>query len=255
MIDMHSHILPAVDDGAQTEQDSLDMARVAIENGISTIVATPHHMNRTYDNTKTDIESNVGILNQLFQAHNLDIEVIPGQEVRIYGEIIEDIEKGEILPINNSKYILVEFPSDTVPHYTEQLFYDMQVAGYTPIIAHPERNRELLNNHRKMFELVRNGALSQVTAGSLLGAFGKQMQQFSYQLIEANLTHLIASDAHNTTSRTFNLHEAYEAIKSKYGAETYYMFVENAHLLLDNMTLNKYEPQIIQPKRKFLGLF
>lgn len=255
MIDIHSHILPGIDDGAQTEEDSIAMAKAAIQNGIDTIVATPHHKNRTYDNVKADIIQHVTILNQLFEANGLDLQVLAGQEVRIYGEIVEDIEKGEILPINNSKYILVEFPTDSVPHYTEQLFYDIQVAGYVPVIAHPERNRELLNNHTKMFELVRNGALTQVTAGSLLGAFGKQMQQFSHQLIASNLTHIIASDAHNTTSRTFNLHEAYEVIKSKYGVETYYMFVENAHLLLDNMNLNKYEPQTIQVKKKFLGLF
>lgn len=255
MIDIHSHILPGVDDGAQTEQDSLAMAEAAINDGISTIVATPHHKNRAYENPKNDITNNVNILNDLLQEREIPLTVIPGQEVRIYGEIIEDIENGDILPINNSKYVLVEFQTDTVPHYTDRLFYDMQVAGYIPVIAHPERNRELLNDHTKMYELVRNGAITQLTAGSITGAFGKQMEQFSHQMIEANLAHLIATDAHNTTTRGFNLQEAYDIVKDKYGFETYYAFVENSQLLIDNMNLNRFEPQMIQTRRKFFGLF
>src|SRR5699024_4196574 len=127
MIDIHSHILPGVDDGAQTEEDSIAMAKVAIEEGIHTIVASPHHKNRTYDNERADIEKNVSILNDLFAANNLALTVLPGQEVRIYGEILEDWEKGDILPINHSKYLFIEFPSDSVPHYTEKLFYDIQL--------------------------------------------------------------------------------------------------------------------------------
>lgn len=255
MIDIHSHILPGIDDGAKTEEDSLAMAREAVLNGITTIVASPHHKNRTYENYKTDIMNHVSILNDLFAAHQLPLDVIAGQEVRIYGEILEDLEKGEILPVNQSKYILIEFPSDNVPHYTERLFYDMQVAGYIPVIVHPERNRELLTNHTKMYELIRNGALSQVTAGSVNGTFGKTIQAFTHQLIAANLTHLIATDAHNTTTRAFNLHEAYEAVKQQYGVETYYMFQENAHLLIDNMNLNRFEPKQTKKKKKLFGLF
>src|SRR5690606_11089675 len=157
--DIHSHILPGGDDGAQTEEDSLDMAKAAVEEGITKIVASPHHKNRTYDNYKDDITTHVSVLNDLFQSNNIPLEVIAGQEVRIYGEIVEDVEKGEIQPVNDSKYLLIEFPSDSVPHYTEQLFYDLQIAGIKPVIVHPERNRELLENHRRMYELVRNGAL------------------------------------------------------------------------------------------------
>lgn len=256
MIDVHSHILPGVDDGAQSEEDSIAMAKVAIKEGIHTIVATPHHKNRTYDNVRADIEKNVSILNELFDAENLDLTVLPGQEVRLYGEILEDMDKGEILPINDSKYIFIEFPSDSVPHYTEQLFYDIQLAGYKPVIVHPERNRELLQNPNKMYNFIRKGALSQVTAASVVGKFGKQIEQYSHQLIESHLTHLIASDAHNTTSRGFYLRDAYELVKKKYGVETYYMFVENSHLLIENMNLNKIEPAPVRTKRKKLfGLF
>lgn len=254
MIDIHSHILPGIDDGAQTPEDSLAMAEAALANGIRTIVATPHHKNGAFDNYKTDIEAHVTHLNDLFVAHELPLTVLPGQEVRVYGEVLEDLTDNEILPVNYSKYILIEFPSSSVPHYAERLFYNMQVEGYTPVIVHPERNRELMRNHEKMFEFVRRGALTQITAGSVIGKFGKDVQTFTHQLIVANLTHLVASDAHNTTTRGFCLQEAYAEINKTYGIDTHYMFMENAHLLIDNMNLNRFEPSMIK-KKKFLGLF
>lgn len=256
LIDIHSHILPGVDDGAKTEEDSIAMAKVAVQQGITTIIATPHHRNRAYDNYKQEIETNVSILNELLQQHNIPLTVLAGQEVRIYGEIIEDYNQGEIQPLHGTKYVLVEFPFGEVPQYTERLLYDMQIAGLTPVIAHPERNRELIENHDRMYELIRNGALAQLTAGSLHGDYGKEIEQFSYQLLDANLVHFIASDAHNTTTRGFGLKEAYEKIKAEYGVETYYTLLENSQLLVDDEHVNRFEPSRIRPRKKgFFGFF
>src|SRR5699024_2014064 len=143
---IHSHILPGIDDGAKTEQDSIEMAKAAVEEGITKIVATPHHKNRSYDNYKDEIIHHISVLNDLITANNLPLTIIPGQEVRIYGEILEDFENGEILPVNHTKYVLIEFPTSAVPQYADKLFYDMQLAGLVPVIVHPERNRELLEN-------------------------------------------------------------------------------------------------------------
>lgn len=255
MIDMHSHILHGIDDGAQAPEDSLAMAEAAIADGISTIVATPHHKNGAFDNYKSDIESYVANLNILFKAHDIALTVLPGQEVRVYGEILDDIANDEILTVNHSKYIMIEFPTSSVPRYANKLFYDIQLAGYTPVIVHPERNQVLLADHGKMYEFVRNGALTQITAGSVIGKFGKEVQEFTHQLIAANLTHLVATDAHNITTRGFNLQEAYAEISKKFGVDTHYMFIENAHLLIDDMNLNRFEPSMIKKKKKFLGLF
>lgn len=252
MIDIHSHILPGVDDGAKTEEESIAMAEAALNEGIRTIIATPHHRNRAYDNYKQEIVTNVTILNELFASKNIPLNVLAGQEVRIYGELLEDYAQGDIQTLADTKYVLVEFPFGEVPQYTERLLYDMQVAGLRPIIAHPERNRELIQNHDRMYELIRNGALSQVTAASLLGKFGKEIAEFSEQLIGANLVHFIASDAHNTDSRGFGLQDAYELIKEKYGLEIYYMLLENSELLVDDMNINRFEPSRIQQRR---GLF
>lgn len=255
MIDIHSHILPGVDDGAQTEQASIEMAKMAVEEGVTKIVASPHHKNRHYDNYKEAIVTHVKVLNELFQENNIPLEVLVGQEVRVYGEILRDFEKGEIQTINDTNYILIEFPFDSVPQYVDQLLYDMQIAGLRPIIVHPERNRELRENKQRMYELVRGGALSQVTAASLLGNFGKDVEQFSFELIEADLTHFIASDAHNTTNRPFHMQEAFAVVDEKFGADTAYLLRENSHLLVENLNIHQLEPRPIKKRRSFFNFF
>lgn len=256
MIDIHSHILPGIDDGAKTEEESLLMAHAAVEEGISTIIATPHHRNESFDNYKDDIRMHVDILNDLFKANDVPLNVLYGQEVRIYGELLEDYKNGDIQTLHDTKYILIEFPFGEVPFFAEQLIYDLQKEGLQPIIAHPERNRELINNFERMYELIRQGALAQLTAASYVGHFGKEIEQFSRQLIEANLIHFIASDAHDTVKRGFHLEKAYKKIKATYGFEAYYTLLENNQLLVDNENIHRFEPEPIPLKRKrFFGLF
>ncbi len=254
MIDIHTHILPGIDDGAQTEEDSLNMAKMAVDQGIHTIIATPHHKNGSYENARDSILTYTEILNNLFQSHGLPLTLLAGQETRINGDMVEGLEIGEILPLNDTQYVFVEFSSSHVPNYAKQVLFDIQVAGYIPIIVHPERNQELLERPDILYNFVRKGALTQITAGSLVGKFGKNIQKFSHQLIEANLTHFIASDAHNTTTRSFWMQEAFATVKETYGTSTYYMFIENSQLLVDGMNVNRMEPFRVK-KRKFLGLF
>src|SRR5699024_2046600 len=115
--------------------------------------------------------------------------------------------------------------------------------------VHPERNRELLQHPETMYELILNGALSQVTAASLIGKFGKQIAQYSEELVDANLTHFIASDAHNTTTRPFHLKEAYEHVRKELGGSTYLQLLEKTELLIDSTNVNRTEP-IIPKKRR-----
>lgn len=255
MIDIHSHILPGIDDGAKTMKDTVEMAKAAVSEGIHTIIATPHHMNNAYHNPKPDILPLVDEVNEELKNHQIDLHVLPGQECRIYGEIIEDYKNGDILPLNNhSQYIFVEFPSNSVPRYADRLFYDMQNEGLIPVIVHPERNAELTASPDKLYHLVKNGAATQITASSLTGCFGKKIQKFSEQLIEANLTHFIASDAHNVHNRTFKMNEAMDYIENQYGIDMVYFFTENAELLIDGKNIYREIPEKVK-KRKFLGLF
>ncbi|MFZ3577497.1 tyrosine-protein phosphatase [Virgibacillus sp. DJP39] len=254
MIDIHCHILPGIDDGAQTESDSIAMAYAAVEQGIHTIIATPHHMNGKYENKKQEILTHVNVLNSLLQSKQIPLTILPGQEVRMNGEMIDELETEVILPLNHTNYVFVEFPSGHVPRYAKQMLFDIQVAGYTPVIVHPERNREIVEHPSRLYEFVHKGALTQITAGSLTGHFGKNIQKFSHELVEANLTHFIASDAHNTTTRGFLMQDAYMELKNEHGVEARYMFMENTQLLVEGRMVNRDEPSMIK-KKKFLGIF
>ncbi|MYL20112.1 tyrosine protein phosphatase [Halobacillus litoralis] len=255
MIDLHSHILPGVDDGAQTVEESIQMARAAVADGIKTIVATPHHKNGAYDNYKHNISIQTAELNRTLQEHGIDLEVLPGQETRIYGEFLEGLEADEILPINlKSSYVFVEFPSGAVPRYASKLFFDLQVAGYQPVIVHPERNKAIMGNPDLLYSFVKKGAYAQLTAGSLCGHFGKKIKKFSEQLLDANLVHLLASDAHNTKTRGFCLSEAYHEVRKKYGEEMVYILSENAEDVLTGRMLQADPPEHVK-KSKILGLF
>ncbi|OVE34096.1 tyrosine protein phosphatase [Priestia aryabhattai] len=255
MIDLHCHILPGVDDGAQTIEDSLHMAKKAVAEGIHTILATPHHQNGKYINEKNEILQQVSTLNQYLLQENIPLTVLPGQEIRIYGEMIEDYRNGKILTLNHTnKYIFVEFPSSQVPRFTERLLYDIQAEGLIPIIVHPERNSRLIEEPAILYNFVNKGIMTQVTASSLTGRFGKKIKKFTLNLIEANLTHMIASDAHNISNRDFCMQEASEIIISKYGEETLTLFQNNASLVLDGKTCYRDMPLEIK-KKKILGVF
>lgn len=254
MIDIHSHILPGVDDGAKDMSETLAMARKAAEEGIQKIIATPHHKNGQYENEKPEIIEKVREVNEAIRAEGIPLEVLPGQENRIFGEFLDHYESGGIMTLAHTEYVFVELPSGHVPRYTEQLLYDIQLNGLTPIIVHPERNTELMERPDRLYQLVKKGALTQVTASSLCGYFGKKIKTFSHQLIEANMTHFIASDAHNTHNRSFKMAEAFRLIDSKYGSDMVYLFTENAELLIQGQRVMKDIPEKVK-KKKFLGLF
>lgn len=255
MIDIHCHIIPGIDDGPKTIEDSVQMANFAVSEGITTIIATPHHLNGKYENIKKKIIEKINDFNEVLVEEGIPLVILPGQEIRIHGEMVASIEKGDILTINQSnQYVFVELPSNHVPRYTSQLFYDLQLIGLTPILVHPERNSELIETPDILYKLVKNGALTQLTAASILGRFGKKIRKFSIELIEYNLTHFIASDAHNITNRSFHLRDAYETVEKELGSSRRYLLYENADLLVNGSTVYTNPPERIK-KKKFLGIF
>ncbi|SHP75489.1 Tyrosine-protein phosphatase YwqE [Mycobacteroides abscessus subsp. abscessus] len=254
MIDIHCHILPSLDDGAKEISDSIAMAREAVKEGIDTIIATPHHKNGQFENKKEDIKKEVELLNKTLQKENIPLIILPGQETRIFGEFLDEQELVHILPLNDTQYVFVELPSSHVPRYTERLLFDIQLKGLTPIIVHPERNTEIIKNPDVLYNLVKKGALTQVTASSVAGYFGKKIQKFSNQIIEANLTHFLASDAHNVNNRTFKMMDALDIIETRFGVDMMYLYTENAELLRDGKNVMKEIPEKVKVK-KFLGLF
>ncbi|WP_440969863.1 tyrosine-protein phosphatase [Peribacillus frigoritolerans] len=254
LIDIHSHILPGVDDGSADMKESLNMARKAVEVGITHIFATPHHLNEEYVNVKSNIIDRVVSLNESLKQSNIPLTIHLGQEVRIHRDIFTSLEKEEILTLDdNGTYLMLELPAGNVPAYTQEVIYELLLKGITPIIVHPERNKELIANHKLLFELVQEGALTQLTSGSIIGLFGKNIKVFSKRIIEHNLAHFIATDAHNIGSRGFSLQAAYETITKLYGIERTFFFKENAELLIQGQSPSVDRP--LQIKKKFLGIF
>lgn len=220
MIDLHCHILPGVDDGAKTVEDSIAMAKKAVSQGITHVMCTPHHNNGMYTNPANQVIEKVAELQKVFDQQGLPLTLLEGQEVRITGSLLEDIEKNEVLFTDlNNTYILIEFPTGDVPAYAEQLFFTLMSKGHVPVIVHPERNAVFRKDPNQLLPFLEMGVLTQLTAPSIVGIFGKEIQRTAKQMLEHNMLYMVASDAHNMKQRTFVLKEAYDAIYKIGGKE------------------------------------
>ncbi len=255
MIDLHCHILPDVDDGAKSWDESLAMARLAVSEGITHILATPHHRNRNWINPRPLVLDLVKELQSRLDEEEIPLTIFPGQEVRLHGDIMDSIANNDICFVDElNQYVLIEFPTPEVPHYTERLFYELQTAGITPIIVHPERNHAILKEPNLLYDFASRGVLSQVTAASYTGKFGKEIEKMSQQLIEHNFAHFIASDAHNTTNRLFHMKEAMAKLEKEFGAEKVQQFDQMTRDLINGDAIFTPEAVPIKEKR-FFGLF
>lgn len=254
MIDIHNHILPNVDDGPKNKDEALQLLIQAAEQGIKGIVASPHHLHTNYSNNFKDIELMVSKFNNIPEVKDLNIEIYPGQELRISDQILKDLDDEKICGINHSNYLLLELPSNGVPHYTQRLLYEIQTKGYIPIIVHPERNKAISKDINQLFKLVNIGALSQITASSLTGDLGRNIQNLSIKMIEHNLVHFIASDAHDVKKRPFSLGHITNNPNLKNIEKNIQLFLSNNEAMVQNKKIAFSRP-IEYQKKKFLGLF
>ncbi|PNZ24942.1 capsular polysaccharide synthesis protein CapC [Staphylococcus petrasii] len=255
MIDIHNHIFIDVDDGPSTKEDMINLIKQGKEEGVTDIIATPHHLSPTFDNTYSIVEQKLNEIQEMDEFKELNVNLYPGQEIRINDQIIPQLESGEAIGLNKSKYLLIELPSGRVPHYTSRLFFELQSKGYVPIIAHPERNKEISQDLDVLFDLINGGALSQLTSASLKGVHGKKIQKISLQMLENNLVHFIASDAHHNVNRPFIMKSLFEDKKLNKYAEEIKKLIDNANVIINNDDLAKKQPTQEYKSKKFLGLF
>lgn len=254
MIDIHNHVLVGVDDGPGSLGEAIALLQQAKEQGINGIVVTPHHLHPKYENAFDTVTKSIEELNMIDEIAKLNIQLYPGQEIRLSDQILQDIEQQKIYGINYTKYLLIELPSNEVPHYTKNLLYEIQNKGFVPIIAHPERNKAIARDINLLYELINNGALSQVTASSLNGELGKNLQKISMKMIEHNLIHFIASDAHHALNRPFTLNKLFNNPKLKNIEADIEMFLRNNEALIQDKFIRRERP-IEFKKSKFFGLF
>ncbi|MDX2153096.1 MAG: CpsB/CapC family capsule biosynthesis tyrosine phosphatase [Bryobacteraceae bacterium] len=214
MIDIHSHILPGVDDGAATLDESLEMLRLAAEDGTTDIVATPHASFEFPYNAEKVREA----LARVQEAAGDRIRVHLGCDLHLSYENIQNVLKAPATyTVNGGRYLLVEFPDMLIAPTTEVIFEEMKGVGVTPLVTHPERNPLLQQRLERMAQWVAAGVLLQVTGDSFLGRWGREARGVSEELMNRNLVHFVASDAHGTRDRTPRLGEAFAYVKDKWG--------------------------------------
>lgn len=252
MIDIHSHIIPFVDDGPPDWDIAIQMAKQAYADGIRGIVATPHHKSGRYINPGHEVVQWVGLLNEKIQEMNMDLVVFTGQEVRVHAELLASLRNGDLLNLHESRYMLLELPSTSVPTYAEDIVYELSLLGIQAIIAHPERNAEIANNPMLLSRLIEAGALSQITAQSITGHFGRKLQKISLHLCKLNAVHFVATDAHDPVKRVFCLSECYHYIERKLGVEWIHYFKGNAEKVINDEPIHQPRDQI---KEKRSGLY
>lgn len=254
MIDLHCHILPGIDDGAKTIEDSLDMARMAVKQGITHILCTPHHNNGKYDNSASKVISCVAALQEEFDRRNIPLMLFEGQEVRIGGTLLEQIATNDILFADlDNRYILIEFPTNEIPAYAQQLFLKLLEGGHIPIIVHPERNSKFIEEPNRLLPFLDMGVLTQLTAPSYIGVFGNKIEKTAKQMVAHNMVYMMASDAHNVGRRGFFMQKAYAAIAKDMGASYVEAMQQMAKDILNGDDIQK--PDFREIKRKKFGLF
>lgn len=218
MIDIHTHILPGMDDGARDIHETVEMARQAVKNGTTAVVATPHcNMPGIYDNYfgTAYIEAYDKAVKAI-KEEGIPLEIYPGMEVFATHNLPELIVDKKIMPLNQSRYILIEFQFDENPDYVENILKRVREVGARPVIAHPERYEFVNDNPQIAYEWRKNGYLLQVNKGSLQGRFSSEVQKTAYKLLEHSLISVIASDAHRKDIRTANMLETRNYLSEQY---------------------------------------
>lgn len=209
MYDIHSHIIYEIDDGAPDRDTSCALLRMAVDSGTRHIVATPHVIEMYNHPSWQRILDGVEELRSLARAENLDLEIMPGAEVMLSLDILAVYdEASHAFCINNTDYALVELPRFEVPKYTEDLFYEMQLRGLTPVLAHPECYGSLFQTPERLLEWCQKGVLLQCNGGSLLGKFGPDVERNLRFMLHNKLISFVGSDAHRLTGRNTDLAEA-----------------------------------------------
>lgn len=258
MIDLHGHYLPAVDDGAADLDVSLAMLRYAEGDGIETAVVTPHAcsalcrikdlelMRRNWQDWRAAVNSS-----------DLQIHIVSGAEVYFTSELLPILKDNrDLLTINNGSYFLLEFPGEYIYAHSKDFIFNILTEGFIPIISHAERNAEIQRSPQVLFDLVKAGALCQVNAGSLRGDFGSAAQSCAYELLQANLVHVIASDAHDLEGRKPEL--AYvPALLPQVDPEKIALYLHDipAAVIADQAVPDIGEPLLNQPRRTFFDFF
>ena len=247
MVDLHCHYLPGVDDGARTLEQGLELLRRAFDNGINRIVLTPHVHPGRYDNTLQSLNSRFETFRRAVVSAQIPVQIALGGEVRFGDELLPMLERGAV-PLfktaNGKQTLLLEFPHNQIPVGAERLVRWFRQNNITPMIAHPERNKELMKSPERLRTFLDEGCLVQVTAAAVIGKFGDRAQRTARYFLDRNWVSILATDAHNVEHRPPLLREAAERVASWYGDDVALRLVKVAPAAMSAGNFN----EVAQPK-------
>lgn len=219
MIDIHTHIMPGIDDGSDNMEESLAMAELAWDSGVSTIVVTPHsNVPGSFQNYDSpEWRKLFRELKSYLKEHDCRTRLVTGTEIFATEDVAKKIKAGELMPINNSRYYLMEIPFDADPYWSEDIWQSVLDLGKVPVIAHPERYFCIQDNPAILYEWMKMGCLSQMNKGSVFGRFGRTARKTAEILLEHNLITCAASDAHSPYRRTTFMADIRDYLLDVYG--------------------------------------
>ena len=213
MIDLHTHILAGLDDGPSQWDEAVAMAELAVADGTTTVVATPHMYNGVYNVTREQVLAGTARLRQELDQRGVALTVEPGGDVHVRVDLCELLRQQRVVTLaDRGKYVMVELPPDQLPPGLEQLLFEVQLLGVTPMLSHPERNMQVQADPAVLVPLVQAGNLVQLTTSSILGDFGRHVKRCAQTLLESHMAHVVASDAHSHRTRPPGLSEARQAV-------------------------------------------
>lgn len=219
MYDIHCHILPGIDDGASSLEEAINMAIMAKNNGIKAIFATPHYIEGAGFKDAISNKETLDKLNSELCNRGIDIKIYHGCELYSTPDVLKLLEKGQIITLNHSSYMLIELPMHDVPMYVQTMIYNLKVKGITPIIAHPERYTKIIEDPNTLHMLILRGALAQLNLPSILGIYGENVRNTAEILLMHDMIHFVGTDAHKPSKRYYNIGEAIDILNNLIGRE------------------------------------
>lgn len=251
MIDMHCHILPAIDDGAKDLDTALAMLEIAKQNGTTAICATPHVIEGRWLPEWTTITGLCRELSRAAANEGINLPLYPGGEVAIHWDLLDRLKGPGPYCLNSGRYMLVELPAAEIPSFTEDFLFTLQTRGITPILVHPERHPAIMADPSLLIEWVRRGLLLQINGPSLTGKMGEKVMKTAETLLLSNLVHIIGSDAHSARTRKPDLSEAKAKILAMTNTQTAKtLFEDNPKAIINSEDIQVPEVTTIHRPRK-----
>jgi protein-tyrosine phosphatase len=249
MIDLHSHLLPGIDDGSKDWEESLEMARQAVADGTTELQITHHVLDNSQYRLEGEILEKYAEMKRLLQAKKIKLTLHLACEIFYQPDMELDHQISTFN--NNGRYFLVEFPMQGIPRGVDDTFFQMILDGKTPVIAHPERNVGFLKNPNRVYEFAQRGVLFQMNAGSLGGKYGDGVAALATALMNSRLIHFFGSDGHNTRSRKVCMGEDYKMVRDMWGDRVAHrIFYENPRRALAGQEIKIPEPLPVEAVKK-----